>query len=87
MAKHNDLHACRNTRQFVSAAKQHGGKVVRQSGGHIIVQGPHGGICPLPNHPGDLATGTRHSVLKMLLAILSVLSLAVACSPVVQAIW
>ncbi len=87
MAKKNDLGRCRTAGDFISFSSRHGGQVVRQTGSHAIVKGPHGGICPIPCHGGDLANGTRHSIIKMLLAILSILSLAVACAPVAQAIW
>ncbi len=92
MGKKTDLHACRSGSDFLHYSNHHGGQVVRQSGSHAIVRGPHGGICPIPIHPGDLANGTRHAIVKALAIILGVISLATLLAPtlvleIAQAIW
>jgi predicted RNA binding protein YcfA (HicA-like mRNA interferase family) len=43
----------------------HGGKVDRVTGSHYIVEGPTGGICPVPYTTHDLPKGTRCSIVKM----------------------
>jgi predicted RNA binding protein YcfA (HicA-like mRNA interferase family) len=69
MGKKNNLDQCKTSAELLRYATTHGGQIARQSGSHVIVKGPTGGICPIPNHPGDLATGTRCSIAKTLKAI------------------
>jgi predicted RNA binding protein YcfA (HicA-like mRNA interferase family) len=64
-----NLDQIKTSKEMLRYAEHHGGQVVRQSGSHAIVKGPSGGICPVPMHNGDLATGTRRSIAKMFLAI------------------
>jgi predicted RNA binding protein YcfA (HicA-like mRNA interferase family) len=63
------LEQIKTSKDMIRYAEHHGGQVVRQTGSHAIVQGPSGGICPVPMHNGDLATGTCRSIKKMFLAI------------------
>ena len=72
MAKKDDISRCYTSSQLINYAQSHGGQVVRQSGSHAIVKGQHG-ICPIPCHPGDLAKGTRHAIIKMLAVILGLM--------------
>lgn len=69
MAKTDDLTRCKTARELVRYAERHGGYIDRQTGSHAIVKGPSGGICPVPMHAGELAGGTRRSIVKMFRAI------------------
>lgn len=62
------LEACRSGKDFIHYAACQGAEI-RNGGRHTKVYGPNGGSCPIPNHPGDLPTGTRHSIIKMLMLI------------------
>lgn len=64
-----DLDHCKTGRDFVSYAEHHDGGVDHQCGSHAIVKGPTGGTCPVPMHPGDIPTGTRHSIMKRFVLI------------------
>lgn len=63
------LEQCKSGKDLIHYAEHHGGYVDRQSGSHVIVKGPTGATCPVPNHPGDMPTGTRHSIVKRFLLI------------------
>lgn len=67
MAK-KSLTQCRSGKEFIAYAASHGAEI-RNGGRHTKVVGPNGGTCPIPNHPGDLPTGTRHSIIKMMTLI------------------
>jgi len=77
MAKTDDLSRCKTARELVRYAEKHGGYVDRQTGSHAIVKGPSGGICPVPMHAGELATGTRNSIIKTFRAIGLIVALVV----------
>ena len=62
------IDACRTHDDFVAYGEKHGGRVVN-GGRHTKVFGPTGGLAPVPHHPGDLAKGTRFSIIKMFIAI------------------
>ena len=62
------IDACRTHDDFVGYGKKHGGRVVN-GGRHTKVFGPTGGMAPVPHHPGDIAKGTRFSIIKMFIAI------------------
>ena len=68
MAK-KTLQQCKSGNDFVAYAESHGGRVDHQTGSHAIVRGPNGGICPVPMHAHEIATGTRHSIIKLFAAI------------------
>ena len=68
MSKIKRVEDCRTHKEFVRWATQHGG-IVEPGGRHTKVRGPKGGMAPIPNHRGDLATGTRYSIIKMFVAI------------------
>lgn len=62
------LNDCWTHDDFVAYAKKRGGRVVN-GGRHTKVYGPTGGMSPVPHHKGDLPKGTRHSIIKMFVAI------------------
>jgi len=64
------LEDCRTGRDF-NHYVVHDDRVreIRQNGSHLMVKGPLPGTAVFPNHAGDMATGTRRSVVKMLMAI------------------
>jgi len=62
------LDACHTHDDFVSFGKKKGGRV-EPGGRHTKIYGPRGGMVPVPHHKGDLATGTRFSIIKMMSAI------------------
>ncbi len=68
------LEACKTHEDFVIWGKKHGGRVVN-GGRHTKIYGPSGGMAPIPHHPGEIAKGTRYSIIKMMIAI------GLACLP------
>jgi len=69
MAK--DLRDCKTRNDFLSYAQSNPNtKDIRTTGSHIVVKGPLPGSAVLCGHGNEqLPTGTRHSILKMLIAI------------------
>jgi len=85
MSKKDTIHQCKTPREIISYAESHGGQIVSQSGSHVKVRGPVGSVI-IPNHPGDLATGTRCSIIKTLFRIgILALFLLFIVYPVLQA--
>lgn len=85
MGKKDNIHQCKTAREITSYAESHGGQVISQSGSHVKVRGPVGTVT-IPNHPGDLATGTRCSIIKTLLRIgILALFLLIIVYPILQA--
>jgi len=68
MGKNKLLKDCHTSSDFFSYAEKHGGKI-ENGGRHIKIRGPNGGIVPVPCHPGDIAPGTRRSIIRMLIEI------------------
>lgn len=68
MAKVTSVENCRTAREFERAVQRQGGWI-EQGGNHARLCHPDGGKVALPRHAGDLATGTRHSIMKMLLSL------------------
>jgi len=68
MGKKKDLNALRTSRQFLAWAEKHGGDIRRGKGSHIHVR-KNGIIVTIPDHPGDLATGTRRAIVKAFIAM------------------
>jgi len=62
------LESCHTYDDFVGYGKKHGARV-EPGGRHTKIYGPTGGMVPVPHHKGDLATGTRYSIIKMMSAI------------------
>lgn len=52
--------------ELIAALRRFGWEVVRQSGSHVILRRPGGGVSvPVPVHGAhDLATGTLRSILR-----------------------
>jgi 6-phosphofructokinase len=67
MGRKMKLDECKTSPEFIRYARQQGGTVVPGSRHVKIVTDK--GLCAIPNHKGDIATGTRHSIIKMLIAI------------------
>lgn len=65
MAK--QLKQCKDAKDFTKYA-QHKGATVCEGGNHTLVK-TQKGTCAIPRHKGDLATGTRFSIIKTFLAI------------------
>ena len=68
-------------REFVAYVERAGCRT-RQNGSHVIATGRNGQIVVIPCHNGDLPTGTRRSILRMLarmgLTVTALLALGVA---------
>jgi hypothetical protein len=71
MSKQLTPDRCRTAREFDRAIHaRHPDVEVRQSGSHRIYRNPDNGqSVPIPQHNGNLPTGTRRSIIKMLAAI------------------
>ena len=67
MAK--NLNQCKTGKDFIAYGEKHGGYIDRQNGSHAILKAPGGGTCPVPMHNRELATGTRFSIIKQMIAI------------------
>jgi predicted RNA binding protein YcfA (HicA-like mRNA interferase family) len=65
MCKKNNIDQCKTGVEMIDYGVTHGGKLARASGSHYIVEGPTGGICPVPYRRDDLPKGTRCSIVKM----------------------
>lgn len=64
------LNDCEKGTEFAKYALDHPkSHDCRQSGSHLMVKGPQPGLAVIPVHNKPLPTGTKHSVIKMLLAI------------------
>jgi len=76
---------CHNARQFRLVVRRQGGHVDAGKR-HDIARGRDGqGCVPIPRHTGDLATGTRSAITKMLVALGFVVF--VIGPPVVLLLW
>ena len=84
MGKKDDLHALRTSREFVAWAKRHGCDIRYSKGSHVQAR-KNGITATIPNHPGDLATGTRRAIIKMFVAMgIAVLVLALLIGMMVK---
>jgi len=68
MSKPKLLDDCRTNDDFYRYAESKGGEV-RFGHGHPKIVGPGGGIVPLPGEHGEIKSGTRRSIVKMLIAV------------------
>jgi predicted RNA binding protein YcfA (HicA-like mRNA interferase family) len=68
-ARLEDIDKCKNGPECKSFALHNGGREVRQTGSHCIVEGPNGGIAVLPMHKNDLPVGTKKSIVKQFISI------------------
>lgn len=66
--KKDDVSALRTGREFIDYAKRHGAEVVPGKGSHVKIR-TQKGLVVVPNHPGDLATGTRRAIVKAFITI------------------
>lgn len=70
MSKKISVTDCRNSRDFDRAIRQSGVDYQeRQNGTSHKVYKFSGLSVPVPQHPGDIPTGTRRSIIKMLMAV------------------
>lgn len=65
MSHNPDPDHCKSSRDFIRLATSRGAEI-REGGSHTKIIGPGGGIVPIPRHTGDLPTGTRRSIARML---------------------
>lgn len=78
MSKRDDVHRLRKGREFIDYAVRQGCET--RGGRHVFVRNPQNGRgCPVPNHPGDLPTGTRLSIIKSFVAM-GIAIFIVACA-------
>jgi predicted RNA binding protein YcfA (HicA-like mRNA interferase family) len=68
-ARLEDIDKCKNGPECKSFALHNGGREVRQTGSHCIVEGPNGGIAVLPMHNHDLPKGTKNSIKRQFISI------------------
>jgi len=68
MSKPKLLDDCRTARDFFSYAESKGGRI-ENGGRHTKIVGPGGGRVAIPTHNGDILTGTRRAIVKMLIAV------------------
>jgi predicted RNA binding protein YcfA (HicA-like mRNA interferase family) len=71
MGKHrDDVNQCKTARDFDRYITQHGGAFDRQCGSHAIYHTNGGAQIIVPQHNGDLPTGTRCSIIKSILKVM-----------------
>ncbi len=68
MGKKNDLNALRTSREFLAWAERHDCEIRYSKSSHVHVS-KNGVTATIPNHPGDLATGTRRAIVKAFIAM------------------
>lgn len=61
------LKQCKDAQDFLKYAKKQGAGV-QEGGNHTLIV-TQKGKCAIPRHKGDLATGTRFSIIKTFIAI------------------
>jgi len=84
MGKKNNLPACKGHRDFTKYIGCRGATLDRQNGSHEIWEMPDHSLLVLPSHPGDYATGTRHAIIKLIIAAgLGLLVIAIVFLPLV----
>ncbi len=70
MGNKKTLTECKSGRDFAHYVEHHPqAREIRQSGSHLCVKGPKPGTAVIPVHNGDLPSGTRGSVVRMLTLI------------------
>jgi hypothetical protein len=69
MCKKDNIIQCKTGVEKINYAVTHGGKIARTTGDHVIIEGPTGGICPVPYDRNDTPKGTHCSILKRFKAI------------------
>jgi hypothetical protein len=69
MGRKDDVTRCKTGVEKINYAVTHGGRIARTSGDHVIIEGPTGGICPVPYDRGDTPKGTHCSIIKRFKAI------------------
>lgn len=68
MPKKDDVNSRRTSREFIAYAQRHGCEVVRGKGSHVKARNDKG-FAVIPDHPGDLPTGTRRAIIKAFMAM------------------
>lgn len=79
----HSVSSCKTARQFHRAVNKQGGYAA-EGGRHTKLYHPAGGSVAVPRHSGDIATGTRASIVRGLLA-LGFLAVLLICLIVVVA--
>jgi len=81
MPKKDDVNSLRTSREFIAYARRRGCEIIPGKGSHIKARNAKG-FAVIPNHPGDLPTGTRRAIIKSfaamgvaILALLAILTL------------
>ncbi len=69
MSRPHSVTECKTTSEFVRVVEHQGGYVDNGGRHYKAHDGDGRGCVALPRHAGDLATGTRHSIVKALLAL------------------
>lgn len=66
--KKKDINNLRNSREFIEWAEHEGCDVRYSKGSHVQIR-KNGIHTTVPNHPGDLATGTRRAIIRAFIAM------------------
>jgi predicted RNA binding protein YcfA (HicA-like mRNA interferase family) len=73
MGRITDPNKCKTAGDFNSYLNRNGFREMRQTGSHRIYAGPDGnGRIIVPQHNGDIPTGTRGSIVKAIMAVMAV---------------
>jgi len=68
MSKKDNANSLHTGREFIAYAERRGCEVIPGKGSHIKVRNAKG-LAIIPNHLGDLATGTRRAIIKAFIAM------------------
>jgi predicted RNA binding protein YcfA (HicA-like mRNA interferase family) len=81
MGKKDDVNSLRTSREFIAYARRHDCEIIRGKGSHVKARNDKGFVV-IPDHSGDLPTGTRRAIIKVfaamgiaILALLAILSI------------
>ncbi len=72
MGRKPSIHDCRTPRDFDRAIRSSGVRYIERQNGssHRVYKFPDKGVSvPIPQHGGELPSGTRHSIIKMLMLV------------------
>lgn len=69
MGRVQSVSECRTSSEFVRAVERQGGRVDNGGRHYKAHDGEGRGCVAIPRHAGEIATGTRHSIVKALLAL------------------
>jgi predicted RNA binding protein YcfA (HicA-like mRNA interferase family) len=81
MSKKDVVARLRKSREFIDYAKRNDCEIIRGKGSHVKARNDKG-FAIIPDHPGDLPTGTRRAIIKSFVAMGIAVFVAIAIASV-----